>query len=143
MQDRPSVEELIAAVASFLERELLPTVADQRLRFRGLVAANLLAVAARELGEGDAPLLAARDRLQDLLGHAPSSAPDRGALRAETAQLAADFAARIRAGQYDDPTAFAAALDTAEWLVAEKLRVASPRFLAKMAKSPADSGVSQ
>jgi Domain of unknown function (DUF6285) len=133
MQDRPSAEELIAAVASFLEQELIPTITDPRLRFRGLVAANLLAVVARELDAGDAPLLAARSQLQALLGHAAPAAPDRGTLRAETAQLAAELAARIRAGAFDEPPDFIAALDAAEQLVAEKLRVANPRYLAKMA----------
>lgn len=135
MQDRPSAEELILAAASFLEQELMPTITDQRLRFRGLVAANLLAIVARELGAGDAPLLLARSQIHALLGHDAPAAPDRGTLRAETAQLAAELAARIRAGAFDHPPAFAAALDATEQLLVEKLRVANPRYLAKMVRS--------
>jgi Domain of unknown function (DUF6285) len=134
MQDRPSAEELIAAVASFLEQELLPTVTDPRLRFRGLVAANQLAIVSRELAAGDAPLLAARSQLQLLLGH--DSAPsDHATLRAETTQHLAELARHIRAGEFDDSPAFDAALGAVEALVIEKLRVANPRFLAKMTHS--------
>ena len=47
--DRPGPAELIEAAREFLEQELLPTLDDQRLRFRALVAVNALGIAAREL----------------------------------------------------------------------------------------------
>jgi hypothetical protein len=47
--DRPSAGELAAAVREFLEGEVLPAVAaDQRLRFRTLVAMNALGIVERE-----------------------------------------------------------------------------------------------
>ena len=52
MSDRPTAAQLVAAARDFLERELLPTLEDERLRFRTRVAANALAIACREL---DAP----------------------------------------------------------------------------------------
>jgi hypothetical protein len=49
--DRPSARELVEATREFVERELLPTLDDPRLRFRTLVALNALGIAARELAE--------------------------------------------------------------------------------------------
>lgn len=51
VHDRPSAAELATAVHEFLEREILPLLDDQRLRFRTLVAMNALTIVARELPE--------------------------------------------------------------------------------------------
>ena len=45
---RPSAGELATAVREFLEAEILPTIVDQRLRFRTLVAMNALTIVERE-----------------------------------------------------------------------------------------------
>jgi hypothetical protein len=47
--DRPTPAELVEATREFLEREILPTLTDQRLRFRTLVAINALGITQREL----------------------------------------------------------------------------------------------
>jgi Domain of unknown function (DUF6285) len=47
--DRPTPAELVEAAREFLEREILPTLTDHRLRFRTLVAINALAIAQRAL----------------------------------------------------------------------------------------------
>jgi hypothetical protein len=47
--DRPTPQELAEAVREFLEREILPTLEDHRLKFRTLVAINGLGIAEREL----------------------------------------------------------------------------------------------
>jgi hypothetical protein len=49
MSERPTAQELAEAIAEFLEREILPTVGDRRLRFRTLVAVNALGIVHREL----------------------------------------------------------------------------------------------
>jgi hypothetical protein len=54
MSDRPTALELLEAVEEFLSSELLPTLDDQRLKFRTLVAINALGIAQREL-EADEP----------------------------------------------------------------------------------------
>ncbi len=46
--DRPAAGELATAVREFLESEILPGVADHRLRFRTLVAMNALTIVERE-----------------------------------------------------------------------------------------------
>lgn len=46
--DRPNARELAAAVHEFLEKEILPTLDDPRMRFRTLVAMNALSIIERE-----------------------------------------------------------------------------------------------
>ncbi len=72
MSERPTPEELAEAIEEFLAGEILPTLADSRLRFRTLVALNALGIVRRELGklpaEDDAEqrALAARIRAGDV-----------------------------------------------------------------------------
>jgi len=54
MSDRPTALELLEAVEEFLSSEMLPTLDDQRLKFRTLVAMNALGIARREL-DADEP----------------------------------------------------------------------------------------
>ena len=49
MTERPTAQELMEAILEFLAGEILPTVTDQRLRFRLLVAMNALSIVHREL----------------------------------------------------------------------------------------------
>ena len=51
MSERPTAAELAEAILEFLGGEILPTVTDQRLRFRTLVAMNALSIVYRELAE--------------------------------------------------------------------------------------------
>jgi len=64
MSDRPTALELLEAVEEFLSSEVLPTLDDQRLKFRTLVAMNALGIARREL-EVDEPGLG-EDELREL-----------------------------------------------------------------------------
>jgi len=49
MSERPTAQELTEAILEFLGGEILPTITDQRLRFRCLVAMNALGIVYREL----------------------------------------------------------------------------------------------
>ena len=49
MSERPTAQELAEAILEFLGGEILPTLDDQRLRFRTLVAMNALGIVYREL----------------------------------------------------------------------------------------------
>ena len=78
--DRPTSTELVEATREFLETEILPTVTDQRLRFRTLVAINALGIAQRELESGEKGL--SRAELEELArqirsGDVPEDALDR------------------------------------------------------------------
>ena len=57
MKDRPTASELVEATREFLEREVLPTLGDRRLRFRALVAINALGIAQRELESAEPDVL--------------------------------------------------------------------------------------
>jgi hypothetical protein len=96
VSERPTAAELAEAILEFLGGEILPTVADQRLRFRTLVAMNALSIVYRELER----------------------------LPAEDDAEQRKLAARIRAGDVPPGT-----LTRVERDVAERLRIASPRFL--------------
>ncbi len=63
--DRPTAAELVEATREFLEGEILPTLTDQRLRFRTLVAINALGIAQRELESGDTDDMS-REELEEL-----------------------------------------------------------------------------
>ena len=124
MQDRPDAPELAQAVREFLEREILTTVEDPRLRFRALVAANALGILERELVLGPAHLRAEAESLARLLGRDGPIPDDAAELRSHVRALNVELARVIRAG--DAP---AGTLDHALRTVADKLRVASPKFL--------------
>lgn len=100
MTDRPTAPQLVEAAREFLEREILPTLDDDRLRFRTLVAVNALSIAQRELESEGGEVLSP----EELAG----------------------LARRIREG--DVPAGTLAML---KQHVAAKLRVASPRYLAR------------
>src|SRR5690242_15040515 len=106
MQDRPEARELVEAVAAFLEQEVAPGLGDARLRFRALIAANVLGVVGRELAAGEAPLRAEWTRLRALLDPPdPAGSPDppcdAAALREAVNALNRALCARIRAGDAD------------------------------------------
>lgn len=124
MQDRPHAGELAEAVREFVETEILPRIDDPRLRFRALVAANGLAILEREIALG-APLVRREvGSLARLLGRTESIPADLDELRRRAADLNRELARRIRAGDSPEGT-LAHLLST----VADKLRVASPRYL--------------
>jgi Domain of unknown function (DUF6285) len=97
--DRPTAPELVEATREFLVNEILPTLTDQRLRFRTLVAINALGIAQRDLESGEETL--SREELEEL-------------------------AHQIRSGHVPEGT-----LDLLREHVASKLRVASPKCLAR------------
>jgi uncharacterized protein DUF6285 len=131
MQDRPTAIELLTAVREFLEADVIPEL-DGRKRFHGLVAANVLAIVARELADEEASLVAEWWRLRDLLGVDETTPPGRTAgLHTAVRALTERLVARIRAGDADDG-AFAAAVRThVRMTVVEKLRVANPKLLGR------------
>ena len=126
MQDRPHAAELAAAVREFIETEILPGIDDPRLRFRALVAANGLGILERELTIGGPLVRREVESLLRLLGREVPIPEDGDALRRVASELNRDLARRIRAGAAP-PGTLAHLVAT----VADKLRVASPRYLAR------------
>jgi hypothetical protein len=133
LQDRPNASELVEAVASFLDKELVPTISDSRLRFRTLIAINVLGIVSRELELGSTVLIAEWQRLASLLAQSEPTRPVHDAhLAAEIDMLRCELRDRIRSGDFDEGDRFDAALDYAEFAVIAKLRIGNPRFLARL-----------
>jgi hypothetical protein len=129
MQDRPTATELLAAARAFLREALAPTLTDHQLRFRTLIAANVLAIVEREMADEETRLLAEWRRLADLLGTSSPPPTSVAALRQEIDARRRDLCARIRIGEADAGPWAAAVWAYARWAVEEKLRVANPRAL--------------
>lgn len=124
MQDRPNAAELAEAVREFIETEVLPEIDDPRLRFRTLVAANGLGILEREIVLGAQLVRREVSSLARLLGRADPLPDDALDLRRLVGDLNRDLVLRIRAGDIPEGT-LAHLVST----VADKLRVASPRYL--------------
>ncbi len=96
MQDRPTARELLATLSDFVRDEVLPAV-DGPLRYRTLVAANLLGILEREAAQGTASLLRERELLCNLLGLSTDELVP-GALPEQVADLNQQLVSDIDAG---------------------------------------------
>jgi hypothetical protein len=128
MQDRPNAAELLAAVRSFLEQDVVPS-SEGRRRFHALVAANVLAVVERELAGEERQLLGEWRRLATLLGVRGDEPVRVELLRDGVRALDAELTRRIRAGEADEGSFGEAVRHHLRATVVEKLRVANPRYL--------------
>jgi hypothetical protein len=106
----PSAADLARAVEGFLREELMPAL-DGRLQFQTLVAANVMAILGRELGDGPAAAAEHADRLASL------GVPDDDAL-----------VAAIRRGDMDGR--IGELLTALRPSVEANLRIANPKHLA-------------
>jgi hypothetical protein len=129
--DHPSAAELIAAARMQLEQQVIPTLAEPRLRFQTLVAANVLAIVERELAAGEAHLAAAWQRVADLEDSSDEQ-PAGAALRAAVVSQAQRLCLDIRAGRLDGGPARQALLAHLRRTAEEELAVANPRFLERV-----------
>jgi hypothetical protein len=85
---------------------------------------------------GEAPIRAEYARLGALLGKSEPSAESLSgeALAAETLARSRTLSAQIRAGDWDDPTAFGRAFAHTQVTVIDKLHVSNPRYLKNFVK---------
>src|SRR5258707_9038361 len=100
MQNRPTAGELLEAIRELLTGEIMPTITDGGLRFKALIAANLLAILDREQASGEALMDAELERLVNLLkvtdkAEAKTVQDKREAIL----DLNRELAKRIRAGE--------------------------------------------
>ncbi len=123
MQSRPNNPELATAVREFLETEILPTIADARLKFRTLVAMNALSMLERStLEEGF--LQAEAVALADLLETEIEMPTSRVALDAQVLGLNTLLSSQIRSGVVPNGS-----VKVLRQIAEDKLRVASPNYL--------------
>jgi hypothetical protein len=116
-QDRPTMAELLAAIADLLREEATPVLdkADPRLGFQMRVAANSLAILEREARLGAAADAREHGRLVKLLGRD-------GTLE----ELNRELARQLRTGDRDErDTALMAHLEST---IADKIAIANPKW---------------
>jgi tRNA C32,U32 (ribose-2'-O)-methylase TrmJ len=104
-----AARDLIAIALETLRADLLPNIPADK-RYTALMIANALAIAERELRDGDDARRTMRDALAELLG-APDSAPAAGAtLDAEIEALQRKLVHAIEQGAFDAPERAAGSL---------------------------------
>lgn len=127
MQDRPTCDELLAAVEHFLDEEVVPNLPGAR-GFHARVAANVLRIVRRELAAEEQHLEAEWEGLEALLGPGPKPHGRqalRDAIRARTAHLCE----LIRAGEADAGPFRQAVVEHVRRTVRDKLSVSAPDWL--------------
>jgi len=129
MQDRPSYDELLAAVEQFLDAEIVPNVPGSR-GFHARVAANAIRIVRRELQMEDEQLRAEWAGLDALLGPAEAPTTRRGR-RDELRSRNAALAERIRAGDADGGEFARRTFAHVQATLRDKLRVSNPELLAR------------
>jgi len=122
MQDRPTHDELLAAVERFLRDDVMPNIAGAR-SFHARVAANAIGIVRRELQHEEEQLAREWQGLDALLG-VVERPTGRTALHEAVAQRNAELCDRIRAGETSD-TIVAHVTQT----VRDKLLVTNPRWI--------------
>jgi hypothetical protein len=125
VNDRPSAVELLHAVRDFLRNEVVPKL-EGRERYHTRVAANVVAIVAREIETEEEHLLAEWRRLGALLDDDSAPPSERAALREGVALRTRTLVARIRAGDADAGPFRAAVLAHLVASVDAKLDVAQP-----------------
>ncbi len=127
MQDRPTFDELLAAVERFLDDQVVAR-SEGALRYQGRVAANVIRIVRRELQREDEALAREWAGLDALLG--PAQRPTgRAALREALAARNDALCARIRAGDADAGTFRQALLSHVRQTTRDKLLVTNPGWL--------------
>lgn len=125
MNDRPNGPELLRAVERFLEAEVVPRL-EGPLRFHARVAAQAVAIVAREIETEEEQLRGEWRRLGKLLGEPAELPGTREALREAVRRRSEALVQRIRAGEADAGPWRTALLAHLEVSVAEKLAVSQP-----------------
>lgn len=129
MQDRPTIDELLAAVEYFLDTEIVPNVPGAR-GFHGRVAANAIRIVRRELDREDEALATEWASLDALLGLATSPI-GRSQLRVALRERNEALCLQIREGHADEGDFAESVRDHVRRVVREKLRATNPELLSR------------
>jgi hypothetical protein len=126
MLDRPDPAELLAAIAAFLEQDVVPSLSG-RTRFHALVAANAAHIIARELTDGPHSLEEEIADLWALLKNSgePPTTLDRRTLAVE---LSTALCKRIGEGEADTGDWRRDVLSHLKRSIARRLAINNPKF---------------
>jgi hypothetical protein len=125
VNDRPTGPELLRAVERFLEREVVPRLDGPR-RYHARVAANLVAIVAREIETEEAQLHSEWERLGSLLELREERPARRSELQGAVLARTRALAERIRRGDADRGGWREQLIAHLRLTVADKLSVAKP-----------------
>lgn len=101
MRDEPIGEQLLETARNVLREEILPALPPER-KHAALMIANAMAIAMRQLKNGEDGERRELRSLASLLGHAGRDEPAGAAeLRRQLTELDREFACAIRAGRGD------------------------------------------
>ena len=126
MNDLPHAAELLATACDALTAEILPAL-PQELRYTGLMIANAMAIAQREIAAGDAAARAEHNRLQNLYSE-PVERLAGDTLHSVLASYNRRLAEGIRAGKFDGQLR-SAMLEHLRRTTGEKVAVSNPKAL--------------
>ncbi len=128
MQNRPTAAELLDAVRELLTGEIMPIIRDDGLRFKVLIAANVLSIVGRELDAGDEALNKEISRLSGLLPRAYIAPED--PVRETIANLNYGLVKAIRKAPDDSPLLEVGgdAWEHVKQTLEDQLAVANPKF---------------
>ncbi len=127
MQDRPTYDELLAAVEHFLDTEIVPNVPGSR-GFHARVAANAIRIVRRELSNEEEQLAAEWSGLDAVLGQAERPT-GREELRSALRERNETLSALIRDGDADDGETARKVFEHVQRTVRDKLTVTDPALL--------------
>ena len=130
MQDRPNRAELLKGITHFLESEIVPILSEP-FRFHTRVAANLLKIIERELGQEEDYLRMEAQGLRKLLSGSPSEKKNFLNLEQEVRELNQALCLRIRRGETEDTLWRKEVLMFLKETVIRKLEIANPRMIDK------------
>jgi Domain of unknown function (DUF6285) len=125
VNDRPTGPELLREVERFLEQEVVPRLDGPR-RYHARVAANLVAIVAREIETEEAQLHSEWERLGSLLELSEERPVLRGELRDAVRERTRALADRIRRGDADRGGWREELIAHLRRTVADKLAVSKP-----------------
>ena len=123
MQDRPTAAEILATIGEYLQQDVLPLV-EGAVRYRTLVAANLVALLGREIDAGVGATETERADLVALLGIAGVE----GAQERRVEDLSAILQARLVAAEPLDGEFLRASREVLERSVRDKLATNKPGY---------------
>lgn len=131
MQDRPTATELLEAVQAHLSHSVVPALAEPQLRFRTLVAANVLGIVGRELALTGTQIAGEWLRLAALLQRDAALPRTTEEQIAGIVKMREQLCAALTRGEYDEVERWEQLLDHCLRTAEEKLAISNPNFLAR------------
>ena len=129
MQDRPTFDELLEAVAGFLRDDVMPNT-QGRISFHARVAANVIEMLRRELGSLEDHYSSEWDGLDHLLGVEPMP-PGLANVRERMLARNKELGERIQKGDADAGPWRDAVLAHLRRVTHDKLTVSNPQLAAE------------